>query len=156
MKIFFSILACVYTLTATVANCQKEKCYTVEKGSHYSQLIPFNGFTSSEKQYSQIKFSANSASYLFDSTDPKGHLCTTSWNKLFGVSRCGYFNHQHSDSDRFVWRRAQSCLNMSNGHVNSEDPNCSERGLIEIGKQEKLFFCLQNTDFSFNKSCICV
>ncbi len=138
MKTHSSILLIVFTLIITVVNCQKEKCYTVEKGSHYSKLLPFNGFTNNDKQFSLIKFSTNSANYLFDFNDHKGQLCMTSWNKLFGVSRCGYLNHQHTDSDRFVWRRAQSCLNMSNGFVVSEKLDCDEMGLIEIGNLKKL------------------
>jgi hypothetical protein len=52
----------------------------------------------------RILLKANTAEYLFNSTDEKGELCMTSWNKLYGYSRCA--RPHHFDSDRFVWRRA--------------------------------------------------
>jgi hypothetical protein len=69
---------------------------------------------------------------LFKRDDPKGHLCSTSWNKLFGSSRCGYLNHAHLDSDRFVWRRAQECLLFDKEFVVGNSQNCNQTDLIEI------------------------
>jgi hypothetical protein len=80
----------------------------------------------------RIKFSANCAKYLFNPDDEKGHLCSTSWNKLYGTVRCGIFNSNHKDSDRFVWRRAQSCLKFSSPYVIGEHEDCAERDVIEL------------------------
>jgi len=41
-------------------------------------------------------------------------------------------NSHHTDSDRFVWRRAGSCLNYNGAFVAGEKPHCAEEGLIEI------------------------
>ena len=57
-------------------------CYTVKAGSFYSAIIPFHGFNTNKTLISWIKFDANTAKYLFNSNDPQGHLCSTSWNKL--------------------------------------------------------------------------
>ena len=80
----------------------------------------------------KIKFSKDCSEYLFDPTDDKGHLCSTSWNKLWGTVRCGMFNSNHQDSDRFVWRRAQSCLKFSGNNVIGEIEDCPEKDLIEL------------------------
>lgn len=121
----------LFSTHAILVNCVQEKCLTIEEGWHFSSLVPFYGFTNSEQQSSLIKFDSNAANYIFESDDPKGKLCMGSWNKLFGSSRCGYLNHHHTDSDRFVWRRAQECLNMTAGYVNERE-NCSQDGLIEL------------------------
>jgi len=72
------------------------------------------------------------ARYLFPPTDEKGHLCTTSWNKLWGACRCGYFTSNHKDSDRFVFRRADSCLRYESGRVIGENTDCSESDLVVL------------------------
>ena len=76
---------------------QTESCLTIKQGSHYSTIKPPYGLLNGRKEiYSLIKFDSNSASYLFKSDDPQGHLCTVSWNKLYGTSRCGFDNHKDS------------------------------------------------------------
>jgi hypothetical protein len=110
----------------------KESCHTVKEGAHYSSLIPFHGFTNTDVQFSWIKFDRSSAKYLFKPDDNKGHLCSTSWNKLFGSARCGLINDPHKDSDRFVWRRAQSCLKFNGEYVVGEKEDCVEADLIEL------------------------
>ena len=77
-------------------------------------------------------FNASSAKYLFKADDPLGHLCTTSWNKLFGSTRCGLLNDIHKDSDRFVWRRSQSCVIINSPFAVGEVPNCPEADYIEL------------------------
>jgi hypothetical protein len=42
------------------------------------------------------------------------------------------FNSNHKDSDRFVWRRAQSCLQFSSPYVTNEIENCDEKDYIEL------------------------
>ena len=46
----------------------------------------------------KVTFDKNTAEY-------SGIDCMTAWNKLWGSSRCGFFTHHHTDSDRFVWRK---------------------------------------------------
>ena len=60
--------------------------------------------------------------------------CQSSWNKLWGQARCGYTNYHHNDSDRFVWRRDWSCiqLNANGTDVIGEVPHCQYRDQIEI------------------------
>ena len=80
----------------------------------------------------RIKFNKDCSQYLFEPTDQQGHLCSTSWNKLYGTVRCGMFNSNHQDSDRFVWRRAQSCLKFNGEYVTGVVENCVEEDLIEL------------------------
>jgi len=81
----------------------------------------------------KVKFDANVAKYLFSPDDPKGRLCMMSWNKLYGACRCGFLTSNHKDSDRFVFRRANSCLNFNDdGTILNEKSGCQESNLIEI------------------------
>lgn len=107
-------------------------CRTVKQGAHYTSLIPFHGLKSDAVISSRIQFTSSAARYLFPSNDEKGQLCTSSWNKLWGACRCGYFTSNHKDSDRFVFRRAGSCLKYESGRVVSEVNGCAESDLIEI------------------------
>ena len=105
--------------------------YTVKTGNNYPVLIPFYGFSFGKTLLSSwIKFDTNAARYLFPPTDSQGAMCQSSWNKLYGTTRCGFDNHK--DSDRFVWRRSISCFNFSGSYVANEIPNCAERDLIEL------------------------
>jgi hypothetical protein len=121
------IIATVFLADHVAADCR-----TVKQGSHYTSLIPFNGFKSDAIISTRVQFTNSSARYLFPSTEEKGYLCTTSWNKLWGACRCGYLTSNHKDSDRFVFRRAGSCLNYEAGRVISESNVCTESDLIEI------------------------
>lgn len=122
----FSIANIYSSLPAT------DKCYTVKQGSFYSSILPFNGANSNTTLATYAKFDRNCAQYLFSDQDPMGHLCSTSWNKLWGTVRCGILNSNHKDSDRFVWRRAQKCLVYNSPYVTGEVENCDEQDLIEI------------------------
>lgn len=108
------------------------ECRTVKQGAHYTSLIPFHGFKSEKVISTRVQFTNSSAQYLFPSTDPKGHLCTSSWNKLWGACRCGYFTSNHKDSDRFVFRRVGNCLRYQSGYVVGENENCPQADLVEI------------------------
>ena len=77
-----------------------------------------------------IKFDKSASKYMFTPEDPKGHLCTSSWNKLYGTSRCTF--DPHLDSDRFVWRRAYSCVQFNGQYSVAEKPDCAESDLIEL------------------------
>ena len=48
------------------------------------------------------------------------------------MTRCGFLNDNHKDSDRFVWRRAQSCVITNGQFIDREIENCPEKDLIEI------------------------
>jgi hypothetical protein len=112
---------------------KEEKCATVQPG-HFWPNYPdiFNGFNSQWTLTKLIRFDPNTAKYLFPSNDDMGHLCESSWNKLFGTTRCGYLDLVHEDSDRFVWRRAQSCLIYNGNYVVGEVPNCPQADQIEL------------------------
>jgi hypothetical protein len=126
----------VLTIIATVliANnaVNSAECRTVKQGAHYTSLIPFSGLKSNAIISSLVQFTNSSARYLFPTTEPKGHLCASSWNKLWGACRCGYLTSNHKDSDRFVFRRVQNCLRYDSGYVIGEDNNCADSDLIEI------------------------
>ena len=129
MFYFLAILAglCLVRTSIDAADCR-----TVKQGAHYTSLIPFHGLKSDAVISTRIQFTASSARYLFPSSETKGHLCMSSWNKLWGACRCGYLTSNHKDSDRFVFRRAGSCLQYDSGRVVAEDSNCAESDLIEI------------------------
>ena len=59
-----------------------------------------------------------------------GNLCIGSWNKLWGFSRCAALHHVYSD--RFVWKRAASCVITSGDYMTGVVPNCADAGKIEI------------------------
>jgi len=105
---------------------------TVKAGSFYTSVIPFHGLNSRDVLFNNITLKANTAEYLFEKDDPMGTLCVTSWNKLFGMSRCGFLADNHKDSDRFVWRRAQSCVIFQGPFSIGVEENCAEKDLIEI------------------------
>ena len=110
-KLFFHITLFIIELSLI----KGEHCYTAQKGNHYSTFPPFGGivgfkFHDSERT-ERIKFNSNTAEYVFKPTDIQGARCGPSWMKLYGFTRCASFVHQNSD--RFVWRRAQSCLTYS-------------------------------------------
>jgi len=106
-------------------------CYAVRQGDFYSNHTPI-GIRSSQVYEFSIMFRTSSARYLFAPTDEKGHLCSTSWNKLVGSSRCGPWVPHHDDSDRFVWRRSQECLIYNGTHVTGVKSNCSSINQIEL------------------------
>ena len=129
-------MQCIFVLIsfALFANniVHSENCGTVSQGSHYPTLIPFHGFKSDEVISTGVRFMNSSSEYLFPPTDEQGQRCSVSWNKLWGACRCGYLTSNHKDSDRFVFRRARSCLVFEGGRVVREIPSCPEAGLIEV------------------------
>ena len=52
-----------------------------------------------------VRFDANTANYSCSCAPEPYPGCMSSWNKLWGASRCGRLHPHHEDSDRFVWRR---------------------------------------------------
>ena len=109
------------------------KCISVSKGKFYPDFpFIFHGFNSNSTLITQIKFDPNTASYLFPPTNSNGTRCQSSWNKLWGTTRCGYLDMVHQDSDRFVWRRAQSCLIYNGSIVVGEKENCPDKNKIEL------------------------
>ena len=85
-------------------------CHSVVEGEHYA-TPPFEGFVecnSSSPLCTRevvVRFDANTANYSCDCGPEPYPSCMTSWNKLWGSSRCGKLHPHHEDSDRFVWRR---------------------------------------------------
>jgi hypothetical protein len=128
-SLFLSVLALCYLAGISEA---KETCLMVKQGSFYTSVIPFYGFNTNAVITNNITLKASTASYIFKPDDPMGRLCVNSWNKLFGSTRCGFLNDIHKDSDRFVWRRAQSCVVFDGSFSVGEVDNCAEKNLIEI------------------------
>jgi hypothetical protein len=126
----------ILTIIATVfiANngVNSASCRTVKQGAHYTSLIPFHGLKSDAVISTRVQFTSSAARYIFPSTESRGHMCMTSWNKLWGACRCGYLTSNHQDSDRFVFRRVGSCLRYQSGFVMGEENACPDADLIEI------------------------
>ena len=120
-------------LLFTVHGTYPQDCRTVVQGGQFSKLIPFHGFKSALVITTKVRMDNNTAWYVFPPTEPKGQMCSYSWNKLWGSSRCGYFNDPHQDSDRFMWRRVPTCLIYnSSGIVIGQNSNCPEANLIDL------------------------
>jgi len=137
-----------FALLSFVLFCSTEKCLTVKQGNHRAIKIPFEGFRNSAEIPFKALFKPNVPKYLFPNTEPSGQRCQTGWNKLYGASRCGYLNHHHKDSDRFVWRRHPNCIKFQNGRVIGEVENCEFANKVQIAsyaydKERKPF---QNPD----------
>ena len=80
---------------------------TILAGNYYPDAydIPyFNGFRDGNQSVSVV-LDPSTSSYVVTEFPGKNCMCESSWNKLFGASRCGYLWPHHEDSDRFVWRR---------------------------------------------------
>ncbi|KYQ94456.1 hypothetical protein DLAC_04754 [Tieghemostelium lacteum] len=112
------------------------ECDYVSAGEFYADgtgVIPnWWGFRQGNVLKRQYQLNPNMAEYMFNDTNPKGELCSVSWNKLFGSSRCGYLMPHHIDSDRFVWRRDPACLIFNDSKVVGEVPNCPTAGQVQI------------------------
>jgi len=78
----------------------------------------------------RVKLGDTASTYFIPSEVEEQKRCMTSWNKLYGYSRC-FGSLHHDDSDRFVWRRAQSCLDYQ-GKIVEEKSDCDESGKIEL------------------------
>lgn len=127
------LVSIVFTIVFAIYRVHSLDCRTIEKGHHFTSTTPYYGFNDKLIISTRIKFDNNTVHYLFPPTDDKGRACMQSWNQLYGTTRCGYFNSNHQDADRFVWRRADSCLIYdTTGHVIGEKPNCSEANLVEL------------------------
>lgn len=128
-----TVLCLVALILATVINgTDAQECRTADQGQHFTSLLPFYDFNKDAIITTRIKFDKNTAQYLFPPTESKGRLCSQSWNQLLGATRCGLFTSNHKDSDRFVWRRAGSCLQYDSlGHVTGEVQKCPGSKFIE-------------------------
>eukprot|EP00357_Protocruzia_adherens_P037834 CAMPEP_0114984444 /NCGR_PEP_ID=MMETSP0216-20121206/7280_1 /TAXON_ID=223996 /ORGANISM="Protocruzia adherens, Strain Boccale" /LENGTH=156 /DNA_ID=CAMNT_0002346581 /DNA_START=200 /DNA_END=667 /DNA_ORIENTATION=+ len=76
-----------------------------------------------------INISQEAAEYVIPLSDQTAN-CMSSWNKLYGSSRC-FGSLHHENSDRFAWRRAQSCLKYDGNNV-TVLPDCPDANKIEI------------------------
>eukprot|EP01080_Neovahlkampfia_damariscottae_P009742 gene9742-2069_t len=124
----FIFLSAMLLLSVSCA----ENCFTVKQGNHRVVKIPFEGFRNSAEMPFKALFKENVPKYLFPNSEPNGQRCQTGWNKLYGASRCGYLNHHHNDSDRFVWRRHPSCIKFQNGRVVGEIEDCEFKNKVQI------------------------
>ena len=70
----------------------ESSCDQVSQGNHYKDgdFWSIGDFEFVEGNYREVfmTFDDNAAQY-------SGIDCMTSWNKLWGSSRCGYFQHHH-------------------------------------------------------------
>ena len=124
-------LPIVLTILLAVHGSYAQTCRTVATGQFYSTLS--FSVKSASVITTRVRMDPNTASYVFPPTELQGQMCSYSWNKLWGATRCGYFVSNHKDSDRFMWRRVPTCLIYSaSGTVIGQNTNCSEANLIEI------------------------
>eukprot|EP01114_Cavostelium_apophysatum_P021236 TRINITY_DN7354_c0_g1_i1.p1 TRINITY_DN7354_c0_g1~~TRINITY_DN7354_c0_g1_i1.p1 ORF type:complete len:236 (-),score=20.98 TRINITY_DN7354_c0_g1_i1:39-746(-) len=108
------------------------ECFTVTEGDFYAFPMDLPSFHSNGTMIAEVNLNNDTTSYIFQSDYDMGHLCESSWNKLYGGSRCGYIHPHHEDSDRFAWRRHQDCLIYKGNYVVGEVPNCPYKDLIQI------------------------
>eukprot|EP01100_Stratorugosa_tubuloviscum_P014656 TRINITY_DN797_c0_g1_i1.p1 TRINITY_DN797_c0_g1~~TRINITY_DN797_c0_g1_i1.p1 ORF type:complete len:228 (-),score=69.89 TRINITY_DN797_c0_g1_i1:79-762(-) len=133
MKFFIVFFVFLNLTNYLIGQINEENCYSVLKGNHYATPHePFKGFRSTSLMSVNVLFKNDSANYLFGPDEEEGQRCQTSWNKLFGASRCGHLHHHHLDSDRFAWRRHPDCMIYENGRVIGEIENCPYANKIQI------------------------
>ena len=91
-----------------------EHCHTVHSGAHYSSPASLPSFTSAASRSIDVRFLPNCAGYACGCAIERcGATNLSSWNKLWGASRCGYLHPHHLDSDRFVWRSARDKIELA-------------------------------------------
>lgn len=86
-------------------------CETVGAGSHYAGLLNLPtllGLVSLSSRTQAVRFDASTIAEY-----PGTFGCASSWSKLWGASRCGFFHPHQLDSDRFVWRRASDSIEIA-------------------------------------------
>ena len=107
---FLLILLCALPASAEMPHegtTPTEICRTVKTGAHESTPYTLPGFVDAAERSIDVRFLPNAADYACGcAVEPVDSCNTSSWNKLWGSSRCGYTHSHHQDSDRFVWRRA--------------------------------------------------
>ncbi|KAM3131734.1 hypothetical protein pb186bvf_016130 [Paramecium bursaria] len=118
----------------------KEYQLIVYEGNFYSSPELKFESKSSETVQAKIKLGSSAGLYFIPQQDEQAR-CMASWNKLWGYSRCLGSQH-HEDSDRFVFRRDQSCLTYKNGMV-TEKEGCGK--LIELAA-----YAYDNSEEPFN------
>jgi len=96
--------------TPTTPTDDDWSCRRVAQGAHYATpsidgFVECNSSSPSCTRSVVVRFDANTANYSCACPTEPYPGCMSSWNKLWGASRCGKLNPHHQDSDRFVWRR---------------------------------------------------
>lgn len=123
----------IFVAILTFNGAHALSCRTVEQNQHHTSTMPFYGFNNETIIRTRIQFNENAARYLFPPTENRGRMCTQSYNAVWGSTRCGFFSSQLKDSDRFVFRRAGSCLQYdSEGRVVAERAECPEANMVEL------------------------
>ena len=97
-------LAALLLPAAATAAAAASRCYTVKTGHHYATPKTY-GLVDDAHRSVYVTFDNNTIGYECDCGAEPYPSCMSSFNKLWGSSRCGFAHPHHQDSDRFVWRR---------------------------------------------------
>ena len=130
-KIAFLVLVCAASLAPTFvsgrdsylvsdgptevplagAPLTKFYCRTLPAGSIYASPNPFTGFSGRGVITTQVRMSAHAIHYEGNSSNPTSGNCISSWNRLAGLSRCGFsLAGDASRKSWFAWRTHEECV----------------------------------------------
>ena len=86
-------------------------CRTLPPGSLYASPNPFTGFSGRGFITTQVRMSAQALHYQGNSSSPTSGDCISSWNRLAGLSRCGFSLSSYAPSKSwFAWRTHEECV----------------------------------------------
>ena len=86
-------------------------CRTLPPGSLYASPNPFTGFSGRGFITTQVRMSAQALHYQGNSSSPTSGDCISSWNRLAGLSRCGFSLSRYAPSKSwFAWRTHEECV----------------------------------------------
>ena len=131
LKVAFAVLVCAASLTTTFVSCRdsflisdgpievplagapltKFYCRNLPPGSTFASPNPFTGFSGRGVITTQVRMSARAVHYQGNTSSPASGDCISSWNRLAGLSRCGF--SLAGDAARkswFAWRTHEECV----------------------------------------------
>jgi hypothetical protein len=131
-KIPLVILICVASLRTSFVSCNtrtyqisdgpteialagapftKFYCRNLPPGSLYASPHPFSGFSGRGVVTTQVRLSAPALHYQGNSSSPTSGDCISSWNRLIGLSRCGFsLTGAAASKAWFAWRTHEECV----------------------------------------------
>ncbi len=86
-------------------------CRYLPSGSIYASPHPFTGFSGRGFITTQVRMSAQALHYQGNSSSPTSGDCISAWNRLMGLSRCGFSLAGDSPNKSwFAWRTHEECV----------------------------------------------
>ena len=114
-----------------------EVCRTVKTGAHESTPYTLPGFVDAAERSIDVRFLSNAADYACGcAVEPVDSCNTSSWNKLWGSSRCGFTHSHHQDSDRFVWPTICAPYHPSGVPLLPRPAGTAQQKIVSLSEEE--------------------